>query len=168
MVPNGKTSIFHLYPVVEQLLLTHNEYVRVYRSAGNLLDNTNHSNTSILIHLDEVRGQEKKGDEYDNAFARQELRAVYTVDKGEQRHGLPEWSAYNLCGGEEKVVNYMSRFWEPMMFLSSTSVQPAALAGVSTRKLTGCRTGSTPRSPRRTTGPSTSSTGTTSRTQRWP
>ena len=111
-----KTSILHLYPVVQQLLLTHNEYVRLYRSAGNLLDNTNHSNTSILIHLDEVRGQEKKGDEYDNAFARQELRAVYTVDKGEQRHGLPQWSAYNLCGGEEKVVNYMSRFWEPMMF----------------------------------------------------
>ena len=62
-------------------LLQDNWYVRMYRRASVLMS-TAEDNERVAINFDDLRGPEKTGQEYANAAAEDELRAVYTVSAG--------------------------------------------------------------------------------------
>ena len=103
------------YQSLRDLLIQHNEYAKLIKSAVQEAGNAPPGEPiTVAINVDEMRGEVKKGDEFDNPQAEGEMRAIYKVPStGEDnRENRVLW----MLDGTEKIIDDLHPLWEPCQF----------------------------------------------------
>jgi hypothetical protein len=106
-----------IYGEWRSLIEQHSELAKTLKKALDLqkeLEATegDEQKPQVLICLDELRGREKTGVEFENEVAKTEVRAVYTLSAEKE----PQCHSYWPLNGEEQKIDDLHHLLEPLMF----------------------------------------------------